>query len=53
MEGPRHIWWNFVSSSAERIESAAADWAAGRFSPVPEETESIPLPSQPRIPRYP
>jgi redox-sensitive bicupin YhaK (pirin superfamily) len=53
MDGPRHIWWNFVSSSAERIESAAADWVAGRFAPVPEETEFIPLPSQPRIPRYP
>jgi redox-sensitive bicupin YhaK (pirin superfamily) len=53
MDGPRHIWWNFVSSSAERIERAAADWMAGRFAPVPEETEFIPLPSQPRIPRYP
>jgi redox-sensitive bicupin YhaK (pirin superfamily) len=53
MDGPRHIWWNFVSSSAERIEGAAADWAAGRFTPVPDETEFIPLPSQPRIPRYP
>lgn len=53
MDGPRHIWWNFVSSSPERIEQAAADWAMGRFAPVPGETERIPLPEQPRIPRYP
>jgi redox-sensitive bicupin YhaK (pirin superfamily) len=53
MDGPRHIWWNFVSSSLERIEQAAADWAAGRFDPVPGETDFIPLPSQPRIARYP
>jgi redox-sensitive bicupin YhaK (pirin superfamily) len=53
MDGPRHIWWNFVSSSMERIEQAAADWAAGRFEAVPGETELIPLPDQPRIPRYP
>jgi len=44
MEGPRHIWWNFVSSSKERIEQAKQDWRAGRFDPVPEETEFIPLP---------
>jgi redox-sensitive bicupin YhaK (pirin superfamily) len=53
MDGPRRIWWNFVSSSTERIEQAAADWASGRFAPVPGETEFIPLPDQPRIPRYP
>jgi redox-sensitive bicupin YhaK (pirin superfamily) len=53
LDGPRHIWWNFVSSSPDRIQSAAADWVAGRFGPVPDETEFIPLPSQPRIPRYP
>lgn len=45
MEGPRHIWWNFVSSRRERIEQAKADWAAGRFAPVPDETEFIPLPN--------
>jgi redox-sensitive bicupin YhaK (pirin superfamily) len=44
MDGPRHIWWNFVSSSAERIEAAKADWKAGRFAPVVGETEFIPLP---------
>lgn len=44
MDGPRHIWWNFVSSSRERIEQAKADWQSGRFSHVPGETELIPLP---------
>lgn len=40
----RYIWWNFVSSSKERIEQAKADWQAGRFAPVPGEHEWIPLP---------
>jgi hypothetical protein len=41
----RHVWWNFVSSSTERIEQAKADWKAGRFEKVPgDETEFIPLP---------
>jgi redox-sensitive bicupin YhaK (pirin superfamily) len=44
MDGPRHIWWNFVSSRKERIEVAKADWKAGRFGLVPGETEFIPLP---------
>jgi redox-sensitive bicupin YhaK (pirin superfamily) len=44
MDGPRHIWWNFVSSRPERIEQAKADWKEGRFPPVPGETEHIPLP---------
>jgi redox-sensitive bicupin YhaK (pirin superfamily) len=44
MDGPRYLWWNFVSSSHERIEQAKADWKAGRFAPVPGETEFIPLP---------
>ena len=43
-DGPRHIWWNFVSSRKERIEQAKADWKTGRFAPVPGETEFIPLP---------
>jgi hypothetical protein len=43
----RHVWWNFVSSSAERIEQAKADWKAGRFGKVPgDETEFIPLPEE-------
>ena len=41
---PRTLWWNFVSTSKERIEQAKRDWKAGRFDPVPEETEFIPLP---------
>lgn len=45
MEGPRHIWWNFVSSRKERIEAAKEDWKTGRFGRVPDETEFIPLPS--------
>ncbi|MDP1572364.1 MAG: pirin family protein [Vicinamibacterales bacterium] len=46
MDGPRHIWWNFVSSSRERIEQAKADWVAGRFDLVPDEAERIPLPER-------
>jgi redox-sensitive bicupin YhaK (pirin superfamily) len=42
--GTRIKWWNFVSSRAERIEQAKADWKAGRFPTVPGETEWIPLP---------
>ena len=46
MDGPRYLFWNFVSSSRERIEQAKADWQAGRFGRVPgDETEFIPLPS--------
>lgn len=44
MDGPRHIWWNFVSSRRERIEAAKADWKAGRFDPVPGDSEYTPLP---------
>jgi redox-sensitive bicupin YhaK (pirin superfamily) len=45
MEGPRWIWWNFVSSRLERIEAAREEWARGRFDTVPgDETEFIPLP---------
>jgi redox-sensitive bicupin YhaK (pirin superfamily) len=44
LEGPRHIWWNFVSSSKERIEQAKQDWKFGRFAAVPNEHEFIPLP---------
>ena len=54
LEGKRHIWWNFVSSSPERIEQAKEDWRAGRFAPVPGETERIPLPETgPAVVRYP
>jgi hypothetical protein len=44
MDGPRHLWWNFVSSSQERIEQAKQDWKESRFPSVPGETEFIPLP---------
>jgi redox-sensitive bicupin YhaK (pirin superfamily) len=45
MEGPRYIWWNFVSSRKERIEQAKAEWKERRFDIVPgDETEFIPLP---------
>ena len=45
MDGPRHIFWNFVSSSRERIEQAKADWVARRFGTVAgDEQEFIPLP---------
>lgn len=44
LDGRRHLWWNFVSSSKERIEEAKADWKAGRFDRVIGETEFIPLP---------
>jgi redox-sensitive bicupin YhaK (pirin superfamily) len=45
MDGPRHIFWNFVSSSAERIEQAKADWKAKRFGTVAgDATEFIPRP---------
>ncbi|UEM18540.1 pirin family protein [Skermanella mucosa] len=46
MDGPRHIWWNFVSSSKDRIEQAKADWKAGRFGAVPDDAEFIPLPER-------
>ncbi len=42
--GKRHIWWNFVSSTRERIEQAKRDWRDGRFDPVPDDSEFIPLP---------
>jgi len=45
MDGPRYIWWNFVSSRKERIEQAKAEWKAGRFDTVPGDAEEfIPLP---------
>jgi redox-sensitive bicupin YhaK (pirin superfamily) len=44
MDGPRHIWWNFVHSDRDRIEEAKAAWAAQAFPKVPDETEFIPLP---------
>jgi redox-sensitive bicupin YhaK (pirin superfamily) len=44
LAGQRQIWWNFVSSSRERIERAKLDWLEERFAPVPGDDERIPLP---------
>ena len=52
LSGPRHIWWNFVASSKERIDAAkeawrAGDWAHGRFQlPPGDDQEFIPLPER-------
>ena len=42
--GRRYIYWNFVSSSRERIEQAKSDWRDRKFGEIPGETEFIPLP---------
>ena len=44
LDGPRFIWWNFVSSRRERIERAKADWTSQRMGAIPGEHEWIPLP---------
>ena len=45
LDGERHLWWNFVASTRERIEQAKADWRGQRFDKVPgDEVEFIPLP---------
>jgi redox-sensitive bicupin YhaK (pirin superfamily) len=45
LDGERYLWWNFVSSSRERIEQAKADWSAQRFGKIPgDDHEFIPLP---------
>jgi redox-sensitive bicupin YhaK (pirin superfamily) len=45
---PRHAWWNFVSSSRERITQAKHDWDQGRFSKIlGDEDEFTPLPDVP------
>ena len=46
LDAPRHMWWNFVSSSKERIEQAKQDWLEGRFGAIRGETEFIPLPDR-------
>ena len=46
LDAPRHLWWNFVSSSQERIEQARADWDRGAFGLIPgDDVERIPLPA--------
>src|SRR6185503_9141695 len=43
LDGPRHVWWNFVSSSRERLEKAKADWKAMRLGTIPsDDREFIP-----------
>lgn len=50
MDGPRYIFWNFVSSSRERLEQAREDWKARRFPVVPDDSvEFIPLPENRKI----
>jgi predicted CoA-binding protein len=47
LDGPRYIWWNFVSSDRDRILSAAHDWRAGSFPKVPgDEVDFIPAPDE-------
>ena len=46
LDGPRFVWWNFVSSTRERIDRATEEWRAQRFAKVPGETEFIPLPEK-------
>ena len=55
LDGPRHVWWNFVSSRRERIEQAKEDWRAGRFAlPPGDRDEFIPLPeAKPLTVSYP
>lgn len=51
---PRHVWWNFVSSSRDRINQAKDDWKAGAFPKVPgDEAEFIPIPEVPKTVSYP
>ena len=51
---PRHVWWNFVSSSRERIQQAKEDWQARRFPLVlGDEEEFIPIPEKPNTVSYP
>lgn len=51
---PRHVWWNFVSSSRDRINQAKADWKAGAFPVVPgDDQEFIPIPEIPKTVSYP
>jgi redox-sensitive bicupin YhaK (pirin superfamily) len=54
MDGPRFVWWNFVSSSRDRINQAKEDWKAERFPVVPDDAEErIPIPEVPKTVSYP
>ena len=51
---PRHVFWNFVSSSRDRINQAKEDWNALRFPLIPDDSEEfIPLPEKPKTVTYP
>lgn len=51
---PRHVWWNFVSSSRDRLNQAKEDWKAGRFPTVPgDDKEFIPIPEVPNTISHP
>jgi len=50
MDGDRFIWWNFVASDKEAIQEAKQRWRAQGFGNVPDETEWIPLPDEPKAP---
>jgi redox-sensitive bicupin YhaK (pirin superfamily) len=54
LDGPRHVWWNFVSSNRDRIRQAREDWKAGRFDLPPDDREEwIPIPEVPKTVSYP
>ncbi len=54
MDGPRFVWWNFVSSSRDRINQAKEDWRSNRFPVVPGDAEEfIPIPDAPLTVSYP
>ena len=54
LDGPRHVWWNFVSSRRERINEAKRAWKAGEFTLPPDDSgEFIPLPEVPLTVSYP
>ena len=46
LDGERIVWWNFVSSSRERLQQAKVDWRERNFDDVPGETDFIPLPDR-------
>jgi hypothetical protein len=54
LDGPRHVWWNFVSSRRDRIRQAREDWKAGRFDLPPDDRDEwIPIPEVPKTVSYP
>jgi redox-sensitive bicupin YhaK (pirin superfamily) len=54
MDGERHVWWNFVSSSRERIAEAKRAWKAGEFALPPDDRDEwIPIPEVPKTVSYP